>query len=79
MDTWITIYIELCLYHCLKQSDAIFVDENKQAENTLTEKLVLLSLKCELYIGLVSSLIKKYKYAWYNAIPKLKLKQCKNP
>ncbi len=26
--------------HCLKQSDAIFLHENKQAENTLAENLL---------------------------------------
>ncbi len=31
--TIITIYIEWCLYHCLKQPPAIFLHE-KQAENT---------------------------------------------
>ncbi len=31
---------EWCLYHCLKQLHAIFLDENKQAENTLTAKLL---------------------------------------
>ncbi len=33
-----TIYIECCLFHCLKQPHAIFYDENKQAENTPTGK-----------------------------------------
>ncbi len=33
-------YIEWCLYYCLKQPHAIFLDVNKQAENTLTEKLL---------------------------------------
>ncbi len=46
----ITINIEWCLYHSLKQMHAIFLDENKQAENTS----LVLSLKCELHIGLVS-------------------------
>ncbi len=34
------IYIELCLYHCLTQPHAIFLDENKRAENTPTETLL---------------------------------------
>ncbi len=61
----ITIFIEWCLYHCLKQLHAIFLDENKQAENTQTFIVffIILSLKCQLYIGLVSFLnkIKKSK------------------
>ncbi len=52
--------------------EAIFLDENKHS-NCKTS--IVLSLKCELYIGLVSSLNKKVKYAcYYNAL--LKLKQC---
>ncbi len=48
----ITIIIyNLHCYHCLKQPRAVFLDENKHS--------IVLSLKCELYIELVSSLNKK--------------------
>ncbi len=52
------MYIEWCLLHCLKQSHDIFLDENKQAENPLTEKLQKWTI---LYTGLFFSLNKKVK------------------
>ncbi len=38
--TILTIYIEWCLYHGSKQRFNIVLCENKQAENTLTQKLL---------------------------------------
>ncbi len=72
----ITIYTcgEWCLYHCLKQPHAIFLDE-KQAQNLYYFSIV--AYKPQMWTkGLVSFLNKKIKYACYfNAILKLKLKQ----